>query len=276
VEGAVLGSTEVTFRPGPVRAGSYRFSTEGAGSATLVLQTVLPPLLRAGGPSWVELEGGTHNPFAPPFDFLARTFVPVIERMGPRVELSLERPGFFPGGGGRFIAEVHPGALRPLELLERGPVLRRRARAFVSALPTHVAERELSTVASLLGLEEPDLELVEVSHPLGPGNAVVVEMESRNVTEVFTGFGRRGVPAEVVASACADEARAYEAAEVPVGRHLADQLLVPVALAGGGRFRTMEPTLHTRTNAGVVARFLDIDIRLDAEGRGPAWRIEVG
>src|SRR5437867_958993 len=109
VEGATLGSQELTFRPGTVKPGEYRFAVGTAGSTGLVLQTVLPPLLTAPGPSTLTLEGGTHNPTAPPFDFLARAFLPLISRMGPSATARLERPGFYPAGGGQMHRVDHPG-----------------------------------------------------------------------------------------------------------------------------------------------------------------------
>src|SRR5262245_17441877 len=121
VTGAAVGSRAVTLEPGPVRPGNYRFNVGSAGSATLVLQTVLPALLIADGPSSLMLEGGTHNPWSPPFDFLQRVYLPLVERMGPRVIARLERPGFYPKGGGRFLVSVQPSAvLRGFDLLERG------------------------------------------------------------------------------------------------------------------------------------------------------------
>jgi len=108
VEGATLGSSALTFSPGAVRAGEYRFAVGTAGSGTLVFQTILPALLRAPAPSRVIIEGGTHNEFAPPFDFLATTLLPLIRRMGARVSLTLERYGFYPAGGGRFVAVIEP------------------------------------------------------------------------------------------------------------------------------------------------------------------------
>ena len=99
VTGAALGSQTLEFPPGPVTPGNYRFAVGTAGSATLVLQTVLPALLTASGLSTLTLEGGTHNPMAPPFDFLANAFMPLIHRMGPSVELELKAPWFLPCRG---------------------------------------------------------------------------------------------------------------------------------------------------------------------------------
>jgi RNA 3'-terminal phosphate cyclase (ATP) len=275
VEGAALGSGEVTFRPGPAAAGRYDLAVGSAGSVALVLQAVLPPLLVAPGPSVLTLEGGTHNAFAPSFEFLAGAFLPLIDRLGPTVSAALERHGFYPAGGGRVRVEVLPCArLGRLDLPERGEVVEIRAHAVVSRLPRHIAERELRVIGRRVGVVAGRLTVREVSDAPGPGNAVTVEVESEHVTEVFTGFGERGVPAEAVADKVAGEVLRYLQAGVPVGEHLADQLLVPLALGQGGSFRTLEPTRHTRTNADVIRRFLDVDVALKEEGEG-AWSVTV-
>src|SRR5205823_10639717 len=108
VEGAKVGSTEFTFSPGKVTPGDYLFNVGTAGSATLVLQTVLPPLMIASGPSVLRFEGGTHNVHAPPYDFLERTFIPLVRRMGPQILIELGRYGFYPPGGGRFDVFIDP------------------------------------------------------------------------------------------------------------------------------------------------------------------------
>lgn len=285
VEGAEPGAGEVAFDPGTVRAGAYRFATGTAGSAVLVFQTVLPPLLRAGGPSRLVLEGGTHNVHAPPFEFLERAYLPVVERVtDARIEVELERPGFYPAGGGRFRARIRPPnrgldgeeAAGRLELLERGPEAARRARAIVSALPRHIAERELSIAHAMLDMRPDALEVVEVSgeEAAGPGNAVMIELAFGEVTEVFTGFGRKGKPAEDVAREACRRALAWLETGVPVGPRLADQLLLPLAIADGGVFRTSEPTAHARTHARVIQAFTGRRTRFREEGGG-RWRVKV-
>jgi RNA 3'-terminal phosphate cyclase (ATP) len=262
VEGAAIGAQQVLFRPKRVRAGTYHFAVGTAGSAGLVLQTVLLPLVTAGAESSLTLEGGTHNPHAPPFDFLARAFLPLLNRMGAPVDASLERAGFYPAGGGRIRVHVSASAgLRRLALPERGAIRRRRARALVSRLPRQIADRELAVVRSRLGWADGDLEVGVLGEgTAGPGNVLLLEVESEQVTEVFTGFGEVGVRAEAVAEHAVRYAREYLAADVPVGRHLADQLLLPLALAGGGAFRTLPLTRHARTNVDVVHQFLGVSV----------------
>lgn len=279
VEGAAIGSAVVTFRPKAVRSGDYRFEVGTAGSTSLVLQTVLPALLTARGGSTIELEGGTHNPMAPPFDFLAKAFIPLVNRMGPTITATLERPGFYPAGGGRCRFVVEPAErLRRIDLPSRGEVRRRSARAMVSNLPTHIAERELRVVGRRLGWDESCLKVETVGAGRGPGNVVTIEIESEHVTEVFTGFGQHRVPAEAVAAKAVDAAGRYLASDAAVGEHLADQLLLPMALAGGGSFRTLPLSGHTRTNIDVVRTFCDVEISVDTSSDGScvvavgAWR----
>lgn len=273
VEGAEVGSREIAFIPGEVRPGEYRFDIGTAGSATLILQTVLPALLHAAGPSTLILEGGTHNPQAPPFDFLDRAFLPLLRRMGARVEAVLERPGFYPAGGGRLRVAVSPaGCLEGLELLDRGEILDRRAVAILSSLPRHVGERELRHVERETGWTPSAFEVREVRSP-GPGNVLLLEIETTAVTEVFTGFGEKGVPAEEVAGRALREMRRWLDSGVPVGEHLADQLLLPLALAGSGSFVTLPLSLHATTQIDLIPRFLDVRIAVDRQGERHVVRV---
>ncbi len=268
VTGAELGSSALTFEPGRVEPGEYRLAVGTAGSSTLVFQTVLLPLLLSKGPSELVLEGGTHNPIAPPFDFIARTFLPVLQRMGAVVDVRLERHGFYPAGGGKFTAHIEPcRALLPLALLDRGET-KIGARALISSLAESIAKRELTVVRERLRLDRDACIVVPVGNPIGPGNVLMIQIESAGMCEVITGFGQRGVSAEDVAARACDDAEAYLAAGVPVGAHLADQLLLPLALAGEGRFRTLAPTAHTTTNADVIRQFLDVSIAINEDPAG--------
>lgn len=275
VAGASVGSGRFTFVPGEVTPGEYTFSIGTAGSATLVLQAVLPPLILASAPSVVTLEGGTHNVHAPPFDFLEKTFLPLVNRMGPRVAAELERYGFYPPGGGRINVFVEPVArLARLDITERGRVLSRAARAKVIRLPPAIAERELKTVAEVLGWGEESLLIETSNNALSPGNVLTVEIESEHLTEVFTGIGERGVRAEEIAERVAREAEEYLATGATVGAHLADQLLIPLALAGGGSYTTVPLSLHTTTNIEIIKKFLPVEISTARVGE-KAWQVEV-
>jgi len=258
-EGAHLGSSTLIFHPGKVSPGSYHFRIGTAGSTGLLLQTVLVPLLSAKGMSQLIVEGGTHNEAAPPFDFLKLTLAPILRRIGANLTLSLDRPGFYPGGGGRIRVRVGGASWQRLDLSERGDIRSVWARAIVSHLPRSIAERELAVVQTRLGWPTERLSLEEVDAD-GPGNAVLLGIECEQITEVFTGFGRRGLPAERVAAGAASRARNYLDSGVAIEMHLADQLLLPLTQAGGGSFLSSQPTGHFTTNANLISRFFDLEI----------------
>jgi RNA 3'-terminal phosphate cyclase (ATP) len=256
VDGAELASRALTFRPGRLMAGDYSFDIGTAGSCTLVFQTVLPALLTAAGESRVRILGGTHNNGSPPFDFLARSFLPLLARMGANVELTLASYGFYPRGGGEIRARIVPTRqLGALDLPARGGLLRGFAEAYVAAIPLHVAQRELEVIRRRMGFAQSDLLLQALPNDAGPGNAVTITLEHEHVTEVFTGFGEKGVPAEVVAERAVEGARVYLDASASVDEHLADQLLLPMALGKGGSFVARAVTPHLHSNSVVIERF---------------------
>lgn len=268
VQGAAIGSQQLVFVPGDVLPGDYTFDIGSAGSTTLVLQTVLPALLCTAAPSRLTLLGGTHNPLAPPFEFLARAYLPLLARMGPRVEAHLVRHGFYPAGGGRIDVSIFPAPrLLPLELPQRGNILHREARALVARLPAHIGRREVQQIGQKLDWPPDELHVDEVSDSSGPGNVVMITVQAEHVTEVFSSVGQIGKPAERVADEAVRQLRRYLRAEVAVGENLADQLLLPLALAGGGGFSTLDLSSHARTHIALVRQFLDLPLVVEQLGR---------
>jgi RNA 3'-terminal phosphate cyclase (ATP) len=274
-DGAAIGSTELVFRPEGIRGGEYRFAIGTAGSTTLVLQTVLPALILAAEPSHLTLEGGTHNPFAPPFDFLAHTFLPLLTRFGPAIEAKLLRPGFYPAGGGKLEITITPSArLQHFELFERGADSGRRVVAHLAALPASIAERAFEQFEKRMGWPHSSCEIIEYPASCGPGFVLAAEIASANLIETFTGFGERGLRAEQVADLVIDQVRHYLTASAPVGAHLTDQLLLPLALAGSGGFRSVGLSRHAQTNIDVIHQLLPVKIETsDLDGGGTDIRV---
>ncbi len=265
VEGDALGSTSLRFVPKRVRQRDLTLDLGGAGSTGLVLQTVCWPLWLADGPSTLTLSGGTHNPWAPPYPFLASSFGPAVERTGVGLALSLDAVGFYPAGGGKMTAVLTPTALvAPLDLCSHdgtGPVC---ARVIGAAMPSRVLDREAEQLRRRL----PENSEITIRHveSSGPGNALWIEAGSA-FTSVFSAYGRRGTRAEAVADEAVDAWRTWRAAGAVVCEQLADQLLLPLVLAGGGAFRTSAPTRHSTTQVDVLARFFDVRPKFTADGR---------
>jgi RNA 3'-terminal phosphate cyclase (ATP) len=263
VRGAELSATRLEFRPGKLRAGHYEFAIGTAGSTCLVLQTVLPPLLAAGAASELTFSGGTHNPQAPSFPFLDRVFFPLIERMGASLSRALLRAGFYPAGGGSIALGIAPAErLLPLKLRERGEQVRLHAEVLIANIPHDVARRELAVVKKRMAFADQDL-LLRTPEADGPGNVLLLFAEHAGAMEIVSSFGARGVTAERVAENACLELATYLRADVPVGEHLSDQLLLPMAMAGAGSFDTRALTDHARTNMRVIQQFLPVHFELE-------------
>ena len=285
VDGAELGSQTLVFTPGAVRAGDYRFQIATAGSCLLVLQTVLPALMLADGPSKVELSGGTHNPMAPPFDFLERAFAPLVRRLGVGLDLQLQRRGFYPAGGGELVAHITPAStttqpLAPVDVLERGPLHNAWGEALVPGLARNIATRELEALGQRMGwtFESGQLRQPPTRQNEGPGNALIATLEHTHVTEVFCQLGERHLSAEQVAKRLVDEVRAYQRSSGALGPHLADQWMLPLALAvwrsgRAARYTCSEVTQHTATNAQTIALGLPVRVQITPVER--AMQVEI-
>ncbi len=271
VVGGEVNSRDLEFRPGrSTGTGAPRvldIDIGSPGAISLVLQTILVPAIAMGEQLTATISGGTHNPLAPPFDFLDRVFLPLLRAMGADVRLELNRYGFAPGEGrsdslGSVTMVIGSGALRPIDILDARPVTDRRATALSCRLPSHVAERELAVVMHELGWERDEL-LARDVRGNAIANVLMLEVNRGAARELVTVHGEKGLPAERVAKRACDELAAFLALEVPVGEHLADQLLLPMAVAGGGRFRTGPLSLHATTNIDTIQQFLDVPIRCD-------------
>lgn len=282
VEGAALNSQSLRFTPGAVKAGDYEFNVGSAGSCTLVLQTVWPALLYAEGVSHIVLKGGTHNPMAPPFHFLDLSYAPLVRKLGAPVQLSLRRHGFFPAGGGVVHAEIHGARerLMPFDLTERGDIREQYAECLVAAVPRGIAARELNTLGQLMGWSEAQLRYGNARQDEGPGNALIAVLSHAEVCEVYTRFGAKGVTAEQVAQSLVGDVREYKVSAAAVGKYLADQWALPLALAvhQTGRqaaYTCTHLTPHARTNFEVIERFLPVHFETRKLDGNAGYRVEV-
>ncbi|MDB4995084.1 MAG: 3-terminal-phosphate cyclase [Myxococcaceae bacterium] len=258
VEGATLGSTRIAFRPGPIAPGDHVIDIGSAGSVSLVLQTLALPLALATTASRITVRGGTHALCAPPFPFLDRAWLPLMRRAGAQLGLELVATGFYPAGGGEVVMTVSPatGPLTPLHLGE-GAVLRAlELRAVVAGLSEGIARRELASAAELLTDSSVTLASESVRSP-GPGNAMwlVACDDGTGVSNVFSAIGDVGTSAEDVGAGVARGFLAWRASGTSIEAHLADQVMLPIALAGEGSFTCNELTLHARTNMEVIRAF---------------------
>ena len=279
LHGAFDGSPDLRFLPGQAASGEFRFDIGTAGAATLVLQTVLPILATAGEASRIEVIGGTHVPRSPSYHFLARHWSHAVEGLGLAAPLRLARAGFYPRGGGEIRAQVRPWT-RPaaLDLSKRGALVAIRGVAGQARVRGDVAERAVEAARARLWEArrlETEWEVVELESD-SPGAFLQVEAVFENGRAAFGLLGERGLRAERLGERAARRVlRFLDDDDAVVDPWLADQLAVPMALAGGGgRLVTSEVTPHLETVAGVVRAF-GIEAHTFGRPGGPGG-LEVG
>ncbi len=288
-EAVQIGETSLIFTPGKVCSGEYEFAIGSAGSCMLVLQTVLWPLVMANGVSKLVLRGGTHNPMAPSFSFLSNVFLNQVspyfcDAGSVLFETELRRHGFYPAGGGEVQVRVRApiARMKPMHIMQRGALRNAYAESLHAGIPKGVAERELVVLQNALGWRDDQMHNRALRANEGPGNALMVTLAYEHITEQFAAYGERGVSAEQVARSVLQEVRAYQKSGAPVGPYLADQLMIPMALAAVygeksasvGQYWATELTQHAQTNAQVIAEFLPVKFVLQPLEDGVVVRCE--
>jgi RNA 3'-terminal phosphate cyclase (ATP) len=266
--GVKPGSTSLDFEPGKIKPGEYRFDIGSAGSASLVIQTILPVLFKADGPSTVTVTGGTHNPWSPPYDFLKLSFLPAIAEAGFYADCELLRHGFYPAGGGKVAFDIKPRENNPEKTIDLcQPMVNPRIYTIVytAKLPNRVVQRQ-RRLLSESGLSLAGFEHIEVVDSNGPGNCVVLRIAGHNRAIVFTGFGSKGKPSEKVIGEVVSEAREFLTSGAAIDHYLADQLLIYMAMQRAGRFVTNKLSSHLTTNIEVIKRYLSVDFAISKRG----------
>lgn len=271
VVGAQINSQTLEFVPHRAYPGTFNIDVGTAGSTLLVLQTLLPPLCFASKSSHLVLRGGTHVPWSPSFHYIAKVFLPMVKRMGVKAEVNLLRAGWYPKGAGEVVGTIFPTGgigLQPLILHQRGSLHRVTVYALSSNLPSHIAQRECDRAADLLR----DLDTIKPKFTIQPlpaigqGTMVVLVAEFEHTIAGFSAMGKIGKRAEQVAEEAVESFLEFCTSDATVDVHLADQLLLYMALAGkGSHFITDQLTEHIQTNIWLIEKFLPVSFQVNGE-----------
>jgi RNA 3'-terminal phosphate cyclase (ATP) len=284
VQGAHIGSQRVSFVPERVEPGEYHFQVgdgkrSTAGSVTLLLQTLLPPLSLSPEPSRLTLAGGTHVPWSPPSHYLTEVFFPVLNAMGASIKGVLNRWGWYPRGGGILEVQIQstPG-MRPILLMDRGSMRMIRGFSATSNLPRHVAERQRDYALRWIDKEmkmDAEIDLLCDAPSDGTGSFVFLVAESERAVAGFSSLGARGRPAEDVAREAVVSLKEYIDSGACIDPHLADQLLLFMSLTKGhSSFTTHRITNHLLTNLWVIRQFLGLRLSVSGE-EGKERRVDI-
>lgn len=280
VEGAALHSTDLVFIPGELRTGRYKFDIGTAGSTSLVLQTIFVPLSLAGSASTVVINGGTHVPKAPCYHYLELHWLPFMRRLGFDARISIEEAGFYPQGGGRITATIRPAtSISALTMEERGELAFIDGLSAVANLDLSIADRQKRQALGRLLKRYPSIRIKTTSlHSRSKGTLLLLcaafHLPSAETYSgcCYYGLGERGKPAERVADEAVGALETFLASDGVIDQYLADQLLLPLAFAGGvSRFRTACVTRHLVTNVWVINAFTDTDMIIDGDIGVPGW-----
>ena len=286
LKGADLGSQTLTFEPrSSPQAGEYSFDVAearkggSAGATSLVFQTLLLPLAFAPGQSRLTIRGGTHVAWSPPFHYLQHVYLPTLARMGFTATVEIEKWGWYPIGGGEMAASIRgqrESQLSGLDLVERGELKRLWGISATSNLPAHIGQRQKKRAEGYLRKRgfAPQIEIVDAPSP-GMGTVVFLVAEYEHTVAGFSSLGRRGKSAEKVTEEACREFVAYHQSGACLDKHLADQLIPPLALASGpSTVTTCEITQHLLTNVWVVEQFLDVKFEIEGE-EGQRGRVQI-
>ncbi len=272
VKGAFLDSQELVFEPKTIKGGFFSINIGTAGAVTLLAQAILPVLLFAKEPSKVKIVGGTDVQFAPPADYFRFVFLRALSELGPRVKLTVQRRGYYPKGGGIVILDVSPldYSIKPLNLLDQSP-FSVFGMVHSGGLPEDIPRRMAAGARETL--EERGFDVAEIefdirkrSEVLSPGCGITLWTDSMFIGA--SALGKKGVRAEVVGKSAANHLIREVESGAPIDSHLADQILLYLALANGtSRIRVSQFTSHFLTNAWVIEQFLPTQINVNKDTR---------
>ena len=273
VQGAEMGSKELVFQPNSLKPGHHTIEIGTAGSTVLVAQTLLPALWNAGTPSEIRITGGTHNRNAPTTDYFETVYLPAIQRLGIDAQVTLVRHGFEPKGGGEIMVRTSgKWTPQPHDFLERGSLKRQHIQVKLCHLDEAIAHQEIQAAATVLGWT-PTGEILQTegrgrgnAFGLAMSSAIALSVDFEHIREQTLGIGVKGLTAEKVARTAATEMVQYLNSGAVVGKRLADQLQLPLALMGQGRMRMPPVSNHFRTNARVIEAFTGKAFKLEDQG----------
>lgn len=275
VRGDRVGSTDITFEPGPAVPGNYLFDIGTAGATSLVMQTLLLPLALADASSTLTIHGGTHVPWSPCYHYLDWNWRPLLNRIGIAFELELQMAGFYPHGGGQIAAQIPGGSrIQGLQLCQRGRLLGIQGLSAVADLPREIAERQRKQAQKRLNeLPAPPECVIDIANlpTRSKGTLLVLLAEFEQGRACFFALGARGKRAETVADETVDALVEFLATDATVDHWIADQLLLPLALADSrSEFITSRVTGHLMTNADIINQFMQVDISIHGACGEPA------
>jgi len=264
VKGAELHSTELEFIPKKIKSGNVNVKIATAGSVGLLLQSLLIPAIKTD--LIIKINGGgTYGKWAAPIDNFRYVLFPLLEKMGYKAEIKIEREGFYPVGGAKV--KVHSGKaeLKPIEITEKGKIISIEGRSIASEhlKKAEVAERQAKVAKKILFDNfKIDAKIKkEYVKSKCPGSGIQLWIKTENTIIGANGLGEKGKPSEIIGKGAAKQL-IEDYNKGCIDRHTADQLIPYMALAGKGKIKASEISGHVTTNAYITEQFLPVKFKI--------------
>ncbi len=274
-EGASLKSSKLRFIPREIKAGNFKFNIGTAGSTSLVLQTLYLPLSFAPATSVISIIGGTHVPWSPTFDYLKNCWLYFMEKIGFKISVDLKRAGFYPHGGGEVKAIINPiTEIKPLNIIDRGKLLKIEIYSAHSNLTDEVAKRQAKTAEKILkNYAEVEIVIDELES-YSKNTTIAITGIFENTVCCYTNLGEKGKRAEIVAEEACEKFLNFLSSDSALDEYIADQILLPLSIANDvSEFTVLKITNHIRTNMETIKNFLDVDFEIKEFGK--SFKIKV-
>lgn len=268
ISGFEIGSSELTFKPGKIKSGVYKFDIGTAGSITLVFQACILALTNIKEPVSIRLTGGTDVKWSPSWDYFQHVFLPLIKKMGITVYPKLILRGYYPKGGGDAIITINPcKKIKPLKLSNEPEYNEISGNINITNLPDHISTRIKRTVSKILLKNNLLTKInIEKTTSLSPGVAVTLWSETKDTIIGATTLGEKSIPSEEVGQIATNsllkEIQTYSTLDV----FAFDQILPYMVLAkknGVSSCFVRELSNHASTNMWLLQQFFD-DVTFEA------------
>jgi RNA 3'-terminal phosphate cyclase (GTP) len=276
---AVIGSEILTFEPGELRSQTISIDIGTAGSISLLLQSLLLPAFYAGGPVRLKITGGTSGKWAMPYDFFASVLVPQIKKYCKKIDVKLEKRGYYPKGGGKIDIKITPVEnkqdLPSLISISQEKLIQIKGVSHASKdlQKAEVAERQAKSAKLVLNKLNVPIDIqTEYADTLSPGSGITLwAIFSKDPDEIDVNnpillgsdaLGEKGKPSEDVGKQAAEKLIKEIESKAPIDSHTADSL-IPFLAMFGGKIKVSEITKHTKTNIWVCEQFLEKKFDID-------------
>jgi len=284
LEGGAVGSTDVIFEPGKISPGTVNIQIGTAGAIGLVYQVLSIGCIGFTGEENDVVDvsingGGTFNRWAPSSSYIINVLIPLLDRVGFKSNLEIQRHGFYPRGGAEAKITFHPvSTLKGLIMEDRGELvaIEGESVATVQLKNARVAERQVSSfvnsIQGKIGSIKPKISILYVN-AANPGSGITTWATTSTGCIISSGsiIGERGIPSEKLGKDCAKDLQKalIDSPAATVDEYTSDQL-IPFLMMSNERSVIVAPELtsHAKTNLDMMRMFTTRPCNVSENGGG--------